>query len=221
VSSTKLKSKPSAAHNLDSVGKLHNSDFRSSPQRTGDVPWESRDTIFVGPALANTICQCDGLVNMMSFWTFSDVFEEGGPLPKPFVGMFGLRAKGGINKPSYYGYGLLHELGDRRIANTATDAIVTKTAQGGLGIAVWNLIDPGKEGANQTVDLHFSHVLPQAQITIEHVDNEHGNVLPKYAAMGSPINPTPDQVEQLNRETALPPPALLCCRSGKACLRGL
>lgn len=41
MSSTKLKSKPSAAHNLDSVGKLHNSDCRSSPQRTGDVPWES------------------------------------------------------------------------------------------------------------------------------------------------------------------------------------
>ncbi len=175
---------------------------------------QSRDTTFVGPALANTIRQCDGLVNMMSFWTFSDVFEEGGPLPKPFVGMFGLRAKGGINKPSYYGYGLLHELGDRRIANAATDAIVTKTAQGGLAIAVWNLVDPGKEGANQTVDLHFRHVSPQAQVTIERVDADHGNVLPKYAAMGSPIDPTPDQVEQLNRETALPPPETMHLSDG-------
>jgi xylan 1,4-beta-xylosidase len=42
---------------------------------------ESRDTTFVGPAVANTVRQCDGLSEMMSFWTFSDVFEEGGPIP--------------------------------------------------------------------------------------------------------------------------------------------
>lgn len=167
---------------------------------------ESRDTIFVGPALANTIRQCDGLVNMMSFWTFSDVFEEGGPLPKPFTGMFGLRGAFGINKPSYYAYGLLHELGDRRIANSADDVIVTKTSQGDLAVAVWNLVDPGKRGSNQTVALHFRHVSPQAQVTLERVDSDHGNVLPKYAAMGSPINPTPDQAEQLNKQTALPLP---------------
>ncbi len=47
---------------------------------------ESRDTTFVGPAVANTVRQCDGHVTMMSFWTFSDVFEEGGPIPKPFEG---------------------------------------------------------------------------------------------------------------------------------------
>lgn len=167
---------------------------------------ESRDTIFVGPALANTIRQCDGMVQMMSFWTFSDVFEEGGPIPKPFVGMFGLRAKGGINKPSYYAYGLLHELGDQRIANDAQDAIVTKTAQGGLAIAVWNVADPGTTGRDESITLHFQHMAPDAIVTIARVDSEHGNVLPKYAAMGSPIDPTPKQVDQLNRETALPPP---------------
>lgn len=175
---------------------------------------QSRDTIFVGPALANTIRQCDGLVNMMSFWTFSDVFEEGGPIPRPFVGMFGLRAKGGINKPSYYAYGLLHELGDRRIASSADDILVTKTARGALAIAVWNLVDPGadrdadpgEQGANKTLRLQFRHVSPDAPVTIERVDSDHGNVLPKYAAMGSPIDPTPAQVDQLNRETALPAP---------------
>src|SRR5580658_2627739 len=91
---------------------------------------ESRDTTFVGPALANTIRECDGLIDMLSFWTFSDVFEEGGPIPKPFVGMFGLRAKGGINKPSYYAYGLLHQLGSERLANTSPNVIVSKTERG-------------------------------------------------------------------------------------------
>ena len=39
---------------------------------------KARDTTFVGPAVANTIRECDGLANMMSFWTFDDVFEESG-----------------------------------------------------------------------------------------------------------------------------------------------
>lgn len=45
-----------------------------------------------------------------------------------------------------------------------------------------------------------------ASVTLQTIDQDHGNVLPKYAAMGSPLDPTPSQVEQLNRETALPRP---------------
>ena len=123
---------------------------------------ESRDTLFVGPAVANTVRACDGLAEMMSFWTFSDVFEEGGPIPKPFIGMFGLRAKGGINKPSYYAWGLLHQLGRQPVANDAKDAIVTRTADGGLAIAVWNLVDPDQQGTTRKMTLNFSHIAANA-----------------------------------------------------------
>jgi len=176
---------------------------------------ESRDTIFVGPAVANTVRQCDGLSEMMSFWTFSDVFEEGGPIPKPFIGEFGLRAEGGINKPSYYAWGLLHQLGSQRIPNTANDVIVTKMANGNLSIALWNLVDPDKKGETHTIQLAFAHVAPNAKVTIERVDEDHGNVLKRYQAMGSPLNPTPAQVEQLNRETALPAPEQSTLQAGK------
>ena len=165
----------------------------------------ARDTIFVGPALANTVRQCDGLVNMLSMWTFSDVFEESGPLAKPFTGMFGLRAKGGINKPSYYAYGLLHQLGDERLTNASKNVIVTKTANGGLAIVAWNLVDPGQQGSTQAIDIEFQHLRPDARVSVERVDADHGNVLKEYAAMGTPLDPTPAQVDQLNRETALPP----------------
>ncbi|MGA7341896.1 MAG: glycosyl hydrolase family 39 [Terracidiphilus sp.] len=167
---------------------------------------DARDTIFAGPALANTVRQCDGLVTMLSFWTFSDVFEEGGPIAKPFVGMFGLRAKGGIDKPSYYAYGLLHRLGGQRLANTSKDVIVTKTADGGLAIAAWNLVDPGQRGNTQIIDFDFQRLRSDARVTIDRVDADHGNVLKEYAAMGEPVDPTPAQVDQLNRETALPSP---------------
>jgi xylan 1,4-beta-xylosidase len=47
------------------------------------------------------------------------------------------------------------------------------------------------------------------------VDDEHGNVLPKYAAMGSPPDPTEAQVEQLNRETALGKPERARLKDGQ------
>jgi xylan 1,4-beta-xylosidase len=179
---------------------------------------ESRDTTFVGPGVANTVRQCDGLVNMMSFWTFSDVFEEGGPIPHPFEGEFGLRAKGGINKPSYYDFALLHQLGNQRLANASKNVLVTKNAEGDLAIAAWNLVDPDQHGKAQEMEISLQGIAANARITVQRVDDDHGNVLPKYAAMGKPLDPTPQQVEQLNRETALPAPEELHLHDGKLLL---
>lgn len=184
---------------------------------------ESRDTTYVGPALADTIRQCDGKVDMMSFWTFSDVFEEGGPEERPFLGMFGLRAMYGINKPSFYDFGLLHQLGDRRLANEAKDVIVTKAVDGSLAIAAWNLVDPAPNGEpssmlhakSKTMTLALKGVAPNARVTIDRVDNEHGNVLPVYATMGKPQYPTPEQVETMNKQTALPPPEIKTLKGGE------
>jgi xylan 1,4-beta-xylosidase len=176
---------------------------------------EARDTIFAGPALANTVRQCDGLVNMMSFWTFSDVFEENGPIAQPFGGMFGLRAKGGINKPSYYAYQLLHELGNERFTISSRDLIATEGANGEIEVAAWNLADPGQSGTVKTIVLDFRHVPQDARVSLQRLDSTHGNVLKEYQAMGEPLDPTYEQVERLNRATALPPPAEERLTAGK------
>lgn len=168
---------------------------------------EARDTTYVGPAVANTIRECDGLVDEMSFWTFSDVFEEGGPIPRPFEGHFGLRAEGGINKPSYYDFGLLHRLGTERIANSDPNIIVTKRADGSLAIALWNLVDPDRRGGIRNFRVMFDHVPANAAVRISRVDGGHGNTLSAYRAMGSPQNPTLEQIRRLNAATQLPPPA--------------
>ncbi len=184
----------------------------------------SRDTLFVGPGLANTVRECVGLADMMSFWTFSDVFEEGGPIPQPFEGEFGLRAAGGINKPSYYDFALLHQLGDKRIASTSRNVIVTKKPDGSTVVAAWNIVDPssvpeikqaadgptpekaGTTGPARSIELAFSGVPANATVTVARVDAQHGNVLPHYYAMKAPRYPTPAQVAQLNQETALGAP---------------
>jgi len=54
-----------------------------------------------------------------------------------------------------------------------------------------------------------------SKLSIQRVDAGHGNVLKQYAAMGNPLDPTPAQAEQLNRETALPLPEETRLQDGK------
>ncbi len=181
---------------------------------------QSRDTPFVGPAVANTIRACDGQVNMLSFWTFSDVFEEGGPIAHPFEGDFGLRAEGGIAKPSFYDFALLHKLGETRLADSSKDVLVTRRADGALAVAVWNLVDPDVpehdlRRAAKRVVLSFEGVPAAGSAEIEEVNDAHGNPLPRYRAMGSPQYPTPAQVAELNRSSALTPPRRVSLTGGR------
>jgi xylan 1,4-beta-xylosidase len=162
-------------------------------------PLHARDTEYVGAALADDIRQCDGLVDMMSFWTFSDVFEENGPKREPFDGGFGLMAMGGVKKPSYTGFAVLHKLGQERIAQDASNVLVTRGANGRLIIAAWNLVDPDRKGGAETMEFDISGVAANASVLVTRADAEHGNTLAAYKRMGSPTYPTRNQVTEINR----------------------
>ncbi len=158
----------------------------------------ARDTTYVGPALADDIRQCDGLVDMMSFWTFSDVFEEDGPEREPFDGGFGLMAMGGIKKPSYAAFALLHQLGQERIPLDAPEILVTRRTDGTLVIAAWNLVDPDQKGTARMIKLKIHGVEPNASVTVTRVDADHANALAAYQNMGYPRYPSEAQVRELN-----------------------
>ena len=163
----------------------------------------ARDTIYVGPALANTIRECDGLVDMMSFWTFSDVFDETGPGREPFEGGFAPIAMGGIRKPGYVAFALLHDLGEERLANTAPDVLVTRRGDGTLVVAAWNLVDPDLVGSGKTLRLRLRGVASDAAVTVRILDSRHGNTLATYRALGSPRYPTRREVARINRSAVL------------------
>src|SRR5581483_4510311 len=82
---------------------------------------------------------------------------------------------------------------------------VTKRRDGVLAIAVWNLVDPDKTGATKNVRLVFRGLKPNLTAHMSAVDNEHGNTLAAYRAMGSPMYPTVSQIDKLNAATALRP----------------
>jgi xylan 1,4-beta-xylosidase len=67
--------------------------------------------------------------------------------------------------------------------------------------------------------LVFQHPSPDMRVTMQRVDESHGNVLPFYAKMGSPQYPSPAQIEELNGETALPLPEETKLEHGQIQLR--
>jgi xylan 1,4-beta-xylosidase len=157
---------------------------------------EVTDSAFMGPWLANNIRMCDGLTTTMSYWTFSDVFEEQGVVKKPFYGGYGLIAEGGIPKAAFNAFALLHRLGEQRVQTDRADALVTKRANGTFAIALWNYAPPGEGGAARTFQIALNG---RTRFRVEIVDPEHGSALEAWRAMGSPAFPTREQYAQLRR----------------------
>ncbi|MDE2051742.1 MAG: glycosyl hydrolase family 39, partial [Gammaproteobacteria bacterium] len=166
------------------------------------------DSPYIGPWLANTIRACDGLVDSMSYWTFSDVFEEGGVAKSPFHGGFGLIAAGGVPKASLNDFRLLHMLGDERLAESSDSALVTRRADGTLAIAVWNYAPPGPGGAWRTYQLEFHNVSGVHRAYVWLVDRDHGSALTAWKAMGEPRFPSFEQHRILLQAAELPGPRI-------------
>jgi xylan 1,4-beta-xylosidase len=199
------------------VAKVH-AEIQASPQPSLPLIWtefnasfsnhsDVTDAAFMGPWLAATVRQCDGLVQDMSYWTFSDVFEEQGVVKTPFYGGFGLLAVGGIPKPAFNAFALLHQLGEQRLANDSTETLVTRRADGALIIALWNYVDVGATASARRVAVQVSN-LNANTASIQQVDAEHGDALLDYEKMGSPRYPTAAQLTQLRTAAALAPPVV-------------
>ena len=161
------------------------------------------DSAYMGPWLGDTIRQCDGLVDIMSYWTFSDVFEEQGVVKTPLYGGFGLIAADGIPKPAFNAFKLLHQLGDERLELNSESAVLTKKKDGSLVLAVWNYAPPEKVGEPKTVNLQFKGGRFKRAV-ISEVDPNHGDIHAVCQQMGAPRYPTQEQIKQLKQAAELP-----------------
>jgi xylan 1,4-beta-xylosidase len=188
----------------------------ASPRRGTPIIWSEynatyfneaqvTDSLFMGPWLADTLRRCDGLASMMSYWTFSDVFEEQGVVKRPFYGGFGLIAAGGIPKPAFNAFKMLHGLGTERYDVDSEHALVTRRTDGSFVIALWNYVPPRGSGTPITLTLQLRHVAAHAA-RVQRLDAENGDVNGAYRRMGSPIYPTPMQLKQLLKASVLPAP---------------
>src|SRR5436305_1130261 len=189
--------KASARPSLPLIWSEYNASYKNEPQIT--------DQVCMAPWLADTIRQCDGLVDIMSYWTFSDVFEEQGVVKTPFYGGFGIIAAGGLPKPAFNAFKILQLLGDRRLP-VSSDMALASLKENAPVLAAWNLVLPGAAGVAKTVTFQFSGLTGRHIAVIHRVDSAHGSLLDAYAQMGTPKYPTRSQIVTLQRAAALPEP---------------
>lgn len=188
--------KKSARPNLPIIWSEYNASYMNELSVT--------DASFMGPWLANNIRLCDGLQTMMSYWTFSDVFDEQGVVKTPFYGGFGLLAEYSIPKAAYHAFAMLHRLGTERLPVDAPWVLATRRGDGSLAIAAWNYAEAGAAGRPMQARLKIAGAEGFARIQI--LDASHGSPIPAWESMGRPAFPTRDQIRRLQEAARLPAP---------------
>jgi xylan 1,4-beta-xylosidase len=209
VNNVHTQIRSSTMPNLPLIWSEFNASYKNEPEVT--------DSIYMGPWLADTIRQCDGLVDSMSYWTFSDVFEEQGVIKTPFHGGYGLIAVNGIPKPAFNAFKVLHKLGEQRIQLDSDFALLTRRNDGTLVIALWNYAPPEQAGSPRTVTLRLKGTNAK-HASIWRVDHDHGDFHPAYEKMGAPRYPTQTQIQELRRAAELPPPEVSKIKNGELTL---
>ncbi len=183
------------------------------------------DTVFMGPWMANTIRECAGKIQIMSYWSFSDVFEEQGIVRNPFYGGFGLIAARRIPKPAFNAFAMLHKLGDRQLKSGSDSALVTRRDDGTVVLALWNYAPPVGDTASYTpgkprgTNRHFSvdvrNLAAGAHATVWRLDENHGNAVAAFDRMGRPDFPGRAQIAALRKAGEMAPPERVELRDGK------
>jgi xylan 1,4-beta-xylosidase len=188
---------------MDSSGsrhtELHYTEINSSPSSRDPL----HDSYQNAPFILNTLKNTEHATRSMSYWTFTDIFEEAGPAMTAFHGGFGLLNLQGIKKPTFFAYQFLREMGDTELKNSDPCSWVCKS-KNGVQALFWNLklpfanatffndslfrINTPPESAG-TVTVRIDHI-PDGKYTVSvyRVGYHHNDVFSAWLEMGSPAN---------------------------------
>ena len=168
----------------------------------------TNDTRKVAAYDVKTALDVAGNVDGSSIWCFSDIFEELHPFPEEFHGGFGMLTQSGIPKPVYHAMKMLADAGDQRLD------LGQEATLGEIGIAAFQQpestqvllfrqkmknLDLPKEKAVVCLELDAK----PGKVTLRRVDEDHGNPLKLWEAMGCPVSLNRQEVEKLKRDSAV------------------
>lgn len=141
---SRMQIKQSALPKLE----LHYTEWSSSYTPTDPI----HDSYHEAAYILNAVKKAGTTVNSMSYWTFTDIFEELGPRMTPFHGGFGLMNYQDIKKPAYYAFEYLNKLGSKQLKVDDQNSIICTDNKGNIQALVWDYsIDhPGDSVNNQT-----------------------------------------------------------------------
>ncbi|MBB6252487.1 GH39 family glycosyl hydrolase [Nitrospirillum iridis] len=168
------------------------------------------DSYISAPYILAKLKAGQGMVQGMSYWTFSDLFEEPGPPTAPFEGGFGLMNREGIRKPAYFAYKYLHALqGD---AVPVTDGqVLAAAAEGKAAALVWDFEQPRQPVSNRSFYSRIVPNKPAAPVTVTFKGLKPGpyrlavhrtgfranDAYSAYIDMGAPKTLSPEQLAKL------------------------
>lgn len=95
------------------------------------------DTYQNASYVLNTLLKTRHIATSMSYWTFTDIFEEGGVPQRPFEGIFGLLNVHGIKKPTYQAFRYLNQLGDKALT-LSHDNVIASRDEKGVQVLLWD-----------------------------------------------------------------------------------
>lgn len=143
--------------------------------------------------------QSQGLAQSMSYWTYSDLFEEPGPPDAPFHGGFGLMTREGLRKPVWFAYRYLAALQGKQLP---TDDGFSWAATDGTQVQaiVWDWRNPDQQLSNRSffgkpqpsrdvgsATVELRHLPPgRYQLTQRRTGYEANDAHTAYLKMGSP-----------------------------------
>jgi xylan 1,4-beta-xylosidase len=168
------------------------------------------DSYISAPYILSQLKGAEGFADSMSYWTFTDIFEENGPVPSPFHGGFGLLSFQGLHKPAFYAYQFLNRLGDVELTSNDTDSWTCRSSRG-VQLVFWNYTAPKTSESDQVffkrdvpantvgnVEVSISG-LPGGtyQMNLYHVGHHANDVYADYLEMGAPQSLTREQVRAL------------------------
>ena len=170
------------------------------------------DSYISAPYILAKLKAIQGSAEGMSYWTYTDLFEEPGPPTAPFQGGFGLLNPQGIRKPAYFAYKYLHALQGNSIATNDPQSMVS-AKDGNITAVIWDFEQPDQKVSNRSF---FTKVIPShpaapVQMRINHLSGNtsyhlevyrtgfHANdAYTAYLEYGSPKELTGAQIAHLN-----------------------
>jgi xylan 1,4-beta-xylosidase len=172
------------------------------------------DSYVSAPYILSKLKGSEGQLQGMSYWTYSDLFEEPGPPTAPFEGGFGLMNPQGVRKPAWFAYKYLNQLGDKAVKVADVQTWVTADA-GGIQALVWDFRQPVQAVSNrpyytkvqptkdvEPISLDLKGLKPgQYNVQIFRTGFKANDAYTAYLELGSPKTLTDQQVRDLNALT--------------------
>ncbi|MCW0484536.1 GH39 family glycosyl hydrolase [Gaoshiqia sediminis] len=134
VSGDVLQSRKEIATSAKPNLELHYTEWSSSYTPSDPI----HDSYHEAAYILEKIKQIGTAANSMSYWVFTDIFEEAGPRFEPFHGGFGLLNMEGIAKPAFFAYNYMNKLGNTELLNTDSRSWACKDANGDIQVLLWD-----------------------------------------------------------------------------------